>query len=634
MASSGRNEVRLPDYEPLGNEVDEPELEPSSPRAASHRRTVSNRGDETHEALESQEKQTLSSPDWFAWELAGVVVSAAILAAMICLLAVYDQQPQPGWHYSSLNSIVAWLSTLSKGSLLFAVGEMIGQLKWVWFAQQKRPLIDLRSLDSASRGPWGSLGLLWTLRARHFAILGALAFILALGFDPFSQNMIHTYPNMVTDPLGTALLANVSVYNTSGPQMYDDSFTFVDPVLKANVYNSLFNNDQTRTWAIPQYSCPSSNCTWDPIASLEIRSLCANITSYLTTSCSSIPSNASLGDTNCTIALPKSNVSAWYMPGVPQLTPFIVEGVGFAEALVYTNASIYAIQYIAPRANISLIEQGSLDNQSHWEATECSIEPIVRSFRASVSQNTYSDETLAVWNNATLQATALSPSLPIGVYLTPSSWGTDLGVQQSGNGSTSFVLGAVADTSITAFLEALFSGQAVRSTTQLEFIPDVEAHFGALDLYAGSDVLQALGMGNITGCSDNLADRLTCAMENVAVAITKTIRDSAYVADPATAAMASGQSMISVTYITVHWRWVVLPLVVWILGAVLVIGTLWKTRRARVPAWRNDVMPLLSLSQAEGWRESDASLEGAAGRVSSPMMARLYEENGRVFLGR
>ncbi|PYH92403.1 hypothetical protein BO71DRAFT_420837 [Aspergillus ellipticus CBS 707.79] len=543
---------------------------------------------------------------------------------MICLLAFYNQRPQPSWQYVSLNSIISWLSTLSKGSLVFAVGEMIGQLKWVWFAQQQRPLIHLRSFDSASRGPWGSLGLFWTLRARHFALLGALTIILALVFDPFSQNMIHTYPKTVADASGTALLANVSVYNTTGPRILND-------VLKANVYSSLFNNDQTRPWAIPQYFCLSSNCTWDPIASLEVRSLCANITSYLTTTCS----NASLvGDLNCTITLPKSNVSAWYVPNEPSLTLFTVSAVT-SDPLVYTNdTSTIVIQYIAPRADLTIFEQGSLDNQTQWEATECTIEPIVRSFRATVSQNAYREETLAVWNNMTLQDPALDPNLPIGDYLDPTSWGPGLGVHQSGNDSTFFVLGATVDVAITGFLGAIFSGQATRSTEGLEFLPS--SNFGYLDLYAQSDVLQALGMGNITGCSDILADRLTCAMENVAVAITKTIRDSAYVADPATAAMASGQSTTSVTYITVHWLWVALPAAVWVLGAVLVIGTLWKTRRARVPAWKNDILPLLSLSQAENWRESDTVLlGGTAGRViSGRLMAKLYEQNGQVFLGR
>ncbi|KAI0817888.1 hypothetical protein GGR55DRAFT_622433 [Xylaria sp. FL0064] len=35
--------------------------------------------------------------------------------------------------------------------------ECISQLKWQWFSQQPRRLIDIEHFDAASRGPWGSL---------------------------------------------------------------------------------------------------------------------------------------------------------------------------------------------------------------------------------------------------------------------------------------------------------------------------------------------------------------------------------------------------------------------------------------------------------------------------------------------
>ncbi|PYH94643.1 hypothetical protein BO71DRAFT_398793 [Aspergillus ellipticus CBS 707.79] len=548
---------------------------------------------------------------------------------MMVILGVYDQQPQPTWQKVSLNSVISWLSTLSKASLLFAVGEMLGQLKWVWFAQKERPMLDLRAFDSASRGAWGSLGLCWTLRVRHFAILGALAMVLALAFDPFSQNLIHTFPKMVVDPSETAQIGNVTVYETYGPSMMG-GVNYVDPVFKANVYNSLLNSDQTRPWAIPQYFCTSSNCTWNPVASLEARSLCTNVTSYLTTSCDPFPSNSSYhGVDNCTVSLPKSGTSAWYIPGWPVLTPFTIAAVN--DALVYTNGTMYAIQYIAPRTDLLIVQQGVVDNTTQWEATECIIEPIVRSFRATVQQNTYSDITLAEWTNRTLNTSAYVP----GWQLNP-PWGPDLGVTQSNTtNSTAFVLSSPSDSAILFFFDAIFSGQALRSMTELEFAPLGDADFGVLALYAVSDVLQALGMGNITGCNNILADRLTCVMNNVAAAMTKTFRDSAYIADAATAAMASGDSMTSVTYITVHWQWIALPLFVWLLGAVLVIGTLWKTRRARVPAWKNDLMPLLYLYQDEDVRESERiALHEESGQGNRTVMARLHEEDGRAFLGR
>ena len=58
------------------------------------------------------------------------------------------------------NAIVSALATASKTSLLCAVTGAIGQLKWCWF-EQERKLYDLQALDEASRGPAGSLALLF-----------------------------------------------------------------------------------------------------------------------------------------------------------------------------------------------------------------------------------------------------------------------------------------------------------------------------------------------------------------------------------------------------------------------------------------------------------------------------------------
>lgn len=212
-------------YRPLNNELNEDEVSYSGVEttrsAATDTEDPENQGagDCSDEKPPSSQTPAAAS-DWFVWEFACVIFSAGILAAMIALLAVYDQRPQPDWQHVSLNSVISWLSTFSKASLLFAVGELLGQLKWVWFAQQERPLTDLRSFDWASRGAWGSLRLCWALRARHFATLGAFAMVLSLGFDPFSQNLIHTFVKPVGHSSETALLANVSTYETTGPEMF------------------------------------------------------------------------------------------------------------------------------------------------------------------------------------------------------------------------------------------------------------------------------------------------------------------------------------------------------------------------------------------------------------------------------
>lgn len=51
--------------------------------------------------------------------------------------------------------------------MISTVGAAISQSKWLWYRQSEpRRLQDLELFDQASRGPWGSLELLFRLRAR------------------------------------------------------------------------------------------------------------------------------------------------------------------------------------------------------------------------------------------------------------------------------------------------------------------------------------------------------------------------------------------------------------------------------------------------------------------------------------
>ncbi|OJZ83718.1 hypothetical protein ASPFODRAFT_35189 [Aspergillus luchuensis CBS 106.47] len=659
MPPSDADQRQDPAYEPLHNEYDDPDIlssitdaetrqgleghedfavspSPNTPDengesnsdTASHSPTLgepSNYKDEKLDGPEIVSARRYAS-SWFCWELTGIIVSAGLLAAIIIILKVYDHQPQPKWWHISLNSVISFLSTLSRASLMFSVGELIGQLKWVWFAQQEQPLSHLQSFDSASRGALGSLTLIWALRVQHFAGVGALAMVLALGFDPFSQLLIHTYDKLVVDPSGTALIGNATVYDTIGQLEYDKetSVAYVDPVLKANVYNSLFNTDPTRPWAIPQYSCSSTNCTWDAIASLEMRSLCSNITSALITNCSTFSNESVYAEkSNCNVTLPKGRLSASYTPGDFSFTTFSMNSILGYDAVVYTNATFIAIQYIAPRANLELLDDKRWSNSTQWEATECSLEPIVRSFRPKIFHNHYSDKTQAIWIQHNM-TTTYNVHQSAGFNFTPESWGPDLGVHQN---PQSFILSGDARKSIFYFLTAIFSGQATRSATELFFDP-LDASW-----YAASDTLQALAVANISGCSEILSERLSCAMDNVAAAMSKTFRDAAYVADPASAAMTTGSAKVSEVYIVVYWAYLALPVLVWTLGAILVLGTLWKTRRARVPVWKNDTLPLLFLyrNQDEGMDLPQGSETEEASRHE---LVRLYNHDSRVFLGR
>jgi hypothetical protein len=104
---------------------------------------------------------------FFVWEVLAMLLSSGLLAVIMVVLARYNNRPQPTWRYVSLNSMISWLSTVSKGCVLFSISEGIGQLKWVWFARKNRPLTDLSTFDGASRGIYGCAGLVWRMKAKY-----------------------------------------------------------------------------------------------------------------------------------------------------------------------------------------------------------------------------------------------------------------------------------------------------------------------------------------------------------------------------------------------------------------------------------------------------------------------------------
>jgi hypothetical protein len=107
---------------------------------------------------------------WF-WELLSCLFSFLSLIAIIIILKHYDGQPiQNAPQSVTLNSLLAIFTTLAKVGLMFPLAEALSQLKWVWFREAERPLIDFQTFDEATRGPIGGLRLLGMLKGRYVAL--------------------------------------------------------------------------------------------------------------------------------------------------------------------------------------------------------------------------------------------------------------------------------------------------------------------------------------------------------------------------------------------------------------------------------------------------------------------------------
>ncbi|OOF90313.1 hypothetical protein ASPCADRAFT_510937 [Aspergillus carbonarius ITEM 5010] len=514
----------------------------------------------------------------WSWETGGVILAGGTIGAIIAILASYDGRRQPDWSNISLNSAISWLSTLAKACILYAV----------WFAQQSRPLSDLGHFDSASRGVKGSALLLWVLKGRHFAVLGSMAVLMALAFEPFVQNSLHYVSRPVDDRSQVSLLGKTVKYNTVGPLMGGSLF-YIDPVLKANIYSSLTNQDSTRPWAVPQYTCPTGNCTWDAMASLRFEAQCANITSYLRRNCTSLGETSDMSNGsmlyNCSISLP-SDLGLWYIANGGNAILSVMEPVSSEVALRYKETPFEVVQYIlAAGTNANGTGGGGLSSTltetSLFTATECTLVPIVQLFNASVSLSIYQESQIAKWTaNGTGQA---------GITITP-------------------LLSSDTDHFSSELNQMFGLGEQVRAGSDLfEFVP-------VAITYAAADTLEAIFYGNFTETGCTADDPLTCAMGNVAAAMTKTIRDDAFSTavgyDQETdvhSQPAVGHTHVTVSFVEIRWVWLALPVAVWLLGAVTCVGAAWKSYRAGTRPWMTSPLPLVLM--AKRWQDRNGHVD-------------------------
>ncbi|KAI1158857.1 hypothetical protein F5B18DRAFT_639260 [Nemania serpens] len=212
--------------------------------------------------------------DTWLWEILAILLSGVSFVSSLIILKIYNNKPVPEFSYGiTLNAIISVLTTLSKSSLLVVVSGAISQLKWRWFhncqATEGRNLLDLQLFDDASRGPWGSIVLLATPRSWSLVSIGAVVSILALAFDPFTQQII-TYPSRTIVSLDQpSNISRAELFIAGSPSV---SVLNVSGLIRAALW------DLQSDIGLPTFHCPTGNCVWDEFESLASCSSCQNQT--------------------------------------------------------------------------------------------------------------------------------------------------------------------------------------------------------------------------------------------------------------------------------------------------------------------------------------------------------------------
>jgi hypothetical protein len=113
--------------------------------------------------------------------------------------------------------VIAILATACKAGQLHAVGEAIGQVKWIDFKTAPHRLSQFEIYDATSRGPQGAVEFVFRVKW-GLATVGAFVVLLALAADPFTQQVIELEPRNVTTPDETAVFGFTHQYDTDPRQ--------------------------------------------------------------------------------------------------------------------------------------------------------------------------------------------------------------------------------------------------------------------------------------------------------------------------------------------------------------------------------------------------------------------------------
>ncbi|RSL59503.1 hypothetical protein CEP51_013914 [Fusarium floridanum] len=204
-------------------------------------------------------------------EAASLLLSFSLV---VVVLAHFDQKGLPDWPLSiTLNSFLAFFTTLIKATFMLPVSTAISQTKWSWFLQD-RPIYDFHILDQASRGLRGSFMLLWRTRFKNFIALGAFIVITSTITSPITQLAI-SYPMRDREVPGGAYVRAVQKLETPGDYMTPTTMKAVQLAIASDLTG--LNSSISPLQAF----CSTGNCTFERYHTLGVCVKMANISSHL-----------------------------------------------------------------------------------------------------------------------------------------------------------------------------------------------------------------------------------------------------------------------------------------------------------------------------------------------------------------
>jgi hypothetical protein len=361
--------------------------------------------------------------------------------------------------------------------------------------------------------------------------------------------------------------------------------------MKGNIWAGLYAIDQNGDWGIPSYYCSTSNCTWSSYSSLGVCSRCADLSSKLTKTCVREPGLDPGNSTGCSISLPNG-----FSLGGPENSRMNIMAMSTSQApLVYTN-------YTSPIAIIHSITAGNtyfVTPDTQVNASECVLVPCVLNYlnatvisapivsASGFNGAVFMEYANTFWDNYTFNNSSFPWNGPT-IDIPPNSTRHD---------PTHYQMSQPAFLALSSYLKALLSGFVTSNGNDTYYFQsDDSYHPVQAD---AADAMQAIYTPFLGGCLDVfgniLWDSNICSITTAAMAMTASIRDNSYTQFDFSTYAATGSTYSPKVVIEVKWLWIIPTVAVWLLGVILFLGVIWKTRQTRVRTWRENPLAVIFL---------------------------------------
>lgn len=466
---------------------------------------------------------------------------------------------------------------------------------------------DFDRFDSASRGPWGALKLMFKPPGNILTSLGASITILTIAIDPFAQQILQFSSCLIPSEGSSATVARTNNYTvTAFPLGF--GLTSANGKMTLALYQGLID-PQSKASALMSTYCQSGNCTFPH----------SNDTAYTSLAiCSSIEDISQL----------ISGHSSVGRDGYKKWNYTLPSGLRLAGTNVLTTATIdpKANDQITPLLTLeALMITGNCSRTKSAPENNCSITPWA--IRASLSPCIHMYGNVSFSNSIFeehILSTTMLPFVPeVSYYSLAGDYPSLPGIDCSPSGSpqenktqpTSLLPSGLRyanrSSNVSHGSDTLWYDSSC--TYDFAYAPSSgfryslnRVFFGTIDQPKSAFIRQrisglTIGDAWMLSLYANGQANLTSAaryMEGLAISMTAAIRNGG---DPSNSAPARGTVLASQTCVGVEWAWLALPAALLFLTLVFLVTTVVQSRRytstttaegGRKP-WKSSSLPLL-----------------------------------------